>query len=235
MSQMLTRLLASLTIFLLPFPIWRSKLTSGEPPEGRNRRRNPQGQAGKASKQVIDALGRRAGGASDAVSAGVKREQGKLRKRSRMGAGPGGVATAHCSSGFPGRRAGLQQNKRAERTGYFVLINTNRREVTGRRESGSKWNVPYFPSGFLRDTRRSWEKDLGQNEAVWFKCMGPGGGQTWIRILEPQFPDSVIRFLGTLVLLSAEWEWHFSPIMFPWRLDKIMHFLVSDTEFCVCF
>lgn len=57
------RLLASLIIFLLPLPLGRSKLTSKELPKRRNSQRNPQGQAGKASKQVIDAVCRQAGGA----------------------------------------------------------------------------------------------------------------------------------------------------------------------------
>lgn len=51
-----------------------------------------------------------------------------------------------------------------------MLINTKRREVTGRRESDLKWNVPSFPPGFLRDTRSSLEKDLGHNEAVWLNA-----------------------------------------------------------------
>lgn len=57
------RLLASLIIFLSPLPLGRSKLTSEELPKRRNSQRNPRGQAGKSSKQVIDALCRQAGGA----------------------------------------------------------------------------------------------------------------------------------------------------------------------------
>ena len=63
-----------------------------------------------------------------------------------------------------------------------------------------------FPPGIPQGRKKKLREGSGAKRGSVVKCMGPGGGQIWIQILEPQFPDSIIRFLGTLVLLSAEWQ-----------------------------
>lgn len=83
-------------------------------------------------------------------------------------------------------------------------------------EGELKWNAPY--PRLLGDRR-------GRGQGSWdkrrrlFKRMGSGGGQTWVQILEPLFPNSItwpyyLISLG-LGLLSGKWEGYISPISFP--------------------
>ncbi len=71
----------------------------------------------------------------------------------------------------------------------------------------------YFrPKRGKKERKRKEEKELGQKEAVLgVKHMEPGGRQTWVQVLGPQFPSSVTwpYYLISLVLLS------FLPITFP--------------------
>lgn len=85
-----------------------------------------------------------------------------------------------------------------------MLLNTERREVTGWREHGFECLIP----GPLEHKRKE-EKELGQKEAVLgVKHMEPGGQQTWVQVPGPQSPSSVTRpcYLISLVLLSLKWE-----------------------------
>lgn len=68
-----------------------------------------------------------------------------------------------------------------------MLLNAERREVTGWRECGFQGLI-LGPLGH----KRKEEKELGQKEAVLgVKYMGPGGGQIWVQVLGPRFPSSV--------------------------------------------
>lgn len=64
-----------------------------------------------------------------------------------------------------------------------MLLNSERREVTGWRERGFQGLI-LSPLGH----KRKEEKKLGQREAVLaVKYTGPGGEQTWVQVLGPQF------------------------------------------------